>query len=38
MVILAKLATFWVGLYLRRGVAVILQSTLGHRGFWDEEP
>ena len=37
-VILAKLATFWVGLYLRRGVAVILQSTLGHRGFWDEEP
>ena len=38
MVILAKLATFWIGLYLRRGVAVILQSTLGHRGFWNEEP
>jgi hypothetical protein len=37
MVILAKLATFWIGLYLRRGVAVILQSTLGHRGFWNEE-
>ena len=37
MVILAKLAAFWIGLYLRRGVAVILQSTLGHRGFWSEE-
>ncbi|HSE53703.1 MAG TPA: nucleotidyltransferase family protein [Gemmatimonadales bacterium] len=37
MVILAKLATFWIGLYLRRGVAVVLQSSLGHRGFWNEE-
>ena len=36
MVILAKLAAFWIGLYLRRGVAVVLQSTLGHRGFWNE--
>jgi hypothetical protein len=30
MVILAKLATFWIGLYLRRGVA-------GHKGFWDDQ-
>jgi hypothetical protein len=34
MVSLAKLGAFWVGLYLRRGVAVILQSTLKHRDFW----
>jgi hypothetical protein len=37
MVILAKFATFWIGLYLRRGVAVVLQSTLRNRGFWDEK-
>ena len=30
LVILAKLAAFWIGLYLRRGVT-------GHRGFWNEE-
>ena len=37
MVILAKLAAFWIGLYLRRGVAVALQSTRSHRGFWGQE-
>ena len=36
MVILAKLAAFWAGLYLRRGGAVLLHSTMG-RGFWAVE-
>jgi hypothetical protein len=31
---LVKLAALWIGLYLRRGVAVTLQSTLGRRSFW----
>ncbi|HEX7024054.1 MAG TPA: nucleotidyltransferase family protein [Gemmatimonadales bacterium] len=34
MVGLAKLGSLWGGLYLRRGVAVALQSALGHRDFW----